>query len=173
MAATETLTRARGLPTRRFELSEGAFAYLLNVPAMLTVLLLVAYPIVDAFWWSLHRYNLRRPEAYAFVGLQNYIDVLTSDQFLPSLGVTLLFTFWSTVGVLVLALCMALVANEHIPQRGVLRALILLPWAMSGVVTALMWKWIFHPQPGALNGLLYSLGFIPKYRSWLMSPDSS
>src|SRR5882762_2097985 len=154
MAAAETLTGARVVRGPRFELSETAFAYLLNVPAILTVLLLVAYPIADAFWLSLHRYNLRRPDAYAFVGLQNYVDVLTSDQFLPSLSVTLFFTFWSTFGVLVLAL-------------------IMLPWAMSGVVTALMWKWIFNPNSGALNGLLYSLGIISSYRSWLMAPDTS
>src|SRR6266516_6500671 len=109
MAAAETLTGARALRGPRFELSETAFAYLLNVPAIFTVLLLVAYPIADAFWLSLHRYNLRRPDAYAFVGLQNYVDVIISDQFWPSLSVTLLFTFWSTVGVLVLALIMALV----------------------------------------------------------------
>src|SRR5919202_2264708 len=173
MAATETLTRARGLPTRRFELSEGAFAYLLNVPAILTVLALVAYPIVDAFWLSLHRYNLRRPDSFDFVALQNYVDVVTSDLFPGSLWVTLVFTFWSTVGVLVLALGAALVANEKTPEQPLLRALILLPWAMPGVVTALMWKWIFHPQAGALNGLLYSLGLIPSYRSWLMAPDTS
>jgi len=173
MAATRTLAQPRARRDTRFELSEGAFAYLLNVPAMLTVVLLVAYPIVDAFWLSLHRYNLRRPEAYAFVGLQNYLDVISSELFLPSLGVTLLFTFWSTVGVLVMAICIALVANEQIPQRGIIRALILLPWAMSGVVTALMWKWIFNPNAGALNGVLYSLGFISNYRSWLMSPDTN
>src|SRR5215472_1228368 len=107
MAAAETLTRAPALRGPRIQLSESAFAYLLNLPAMLTVLLLVAYPIVDAFWLSLHRYNLRRPDTYAFIGLQNYFDVITSDLFLPSLGVTLLFTVWSTIGVLVLALVIA------------------------------------------------------------------
>jgi multiple sugar transport system permease protein len=173
MAAAETLATTRSLRSSRFELSEQNFAYLLNLPAILTVLLLVAYPIVDAFWLSLHRYNLRRPDSFELIGFQNYIDVLTSEGFLPSLGVTVWFTFWSTVGVLVLALCMALVANEHIPQRALLRALVLLPWAMSGVVTALMWKWIFNPNAGALNGLLYSLGFISSYRSWLMSPDTT
>jgi multiple sugar transport system permease protein len=170
---TQTRLKTRASRLKTFELNETAFAYLLNLPAILTVLLLVAYPIVDAFWLSLHRYNLRRPEAYAFVGLQNYVDVFKSNEFLPSFSVTLLFTFWSTVGVLVLALGMALVANEHIPQRPILRALILLPWAMSGVVTALMWKWIFNPNAGALNGLLYSLGIISHYRSWLLSPDTS
>lgn len=173
MAAAETLTRASLARGRRIELTQGAFAYLLNVPAILTVLLLVAYPIIDAFWLSLHRYNLRRPETYAFIGFQNYIDVFTSDLFFQSLSVTLLFTFWSTVGVLLLALAIALVANEQIPQRAILRALILLPWAMSAVVTALMWKWIFNPNAGALNGLLYSFGFISSYRSWLIAPDTS
>src|SRR5437870_8248871 len=115
LAQTKLKTHDSRLTT--FQLSESAFAYLLNLPAILTILLLVAYPIVDAFWLSLHRYNLRRPDQYAFIGLQNYLDVLTSDQFLPSLGVTLLFTIWSTFGVLILALGMALVANEHIPQR--------------------------------------------------------
>ncbi len=133
MAAAETVSGTRGVQGARFELSERGFAYLLNLPAIMTVLLLVGYPIVDAFWLSLHRFNLRRPDAYAFVGLQNYLDVLTSDQFLPSLSVTLVFTFWSTFGVLFLALGMALVANEAIPQRAILRALILLPWAMSAV----------------------------------------
>jgi multiple sugar transport system permease protein len=168
----QALTGLRAVRRAPVQLSEGVFAYVLNLPAILTILLLVAYPIVDAFWLSLHRYNLRRPEAFAFVGLQNYFDVIGSDLFFSSLAVTLIFTFWSTVGVLVLALGMALVANEHIPERSALRALILLPWAMSGVVTALMWKWIFHPQAGALNGLLYSLDVIPSYRSWLMAPDT-
>ena len=172
MAAAETVARAPAL-RRRFDLGEGGFGYLLNLPAILTVLLLVAYPIIDAFWLSLHRYNLRRPETYAFVGLQNYLDVLKSDLFLPSLGVTLLFTFWSTIGVLLMALIIALVANEQIPQRAIVRTLILLPWAMSAVVTALMWKWIFNPNAGALNGFLYSVGLISNYRSWLMSPDTS
>jgi len=172
MARTDTLVA----PTRRgrgWTSSPTFFAYFLNAPAIALLVALVAYPIVDAFWLSLHRYNLRRPEIFDFVALQNYVDVVTSDLFPGSLWVTLVFTFWSTVGVLVLALGAALVANEKTPEQPILRALILLPWAMPGVVTALMWKWIFHPQAGALNGLLYSLGAIPKYRSWLMSPDSS
>ncbi|HEY3109531.1 MAG TPA: sugar ABC transporter permease [Chloroflexota bacterium] len=171
MARTDTLVA----PTRRrgWASSPTFFAYFLNAPAIALLLALVAYPIVDAFWLSLHRYNLRRPEIFDFVALQNYVDVVTSDLFPGSLLVTLVFTFWSTVGVLVLALGAALVANEKTPEQPVLRALLLLPWAMPGVVTALMWKWIFHPQAGALNGLLYSFGAIPRYRSWLMSPDTS
>jgi multiple sugar transport system permease protein len=173
MAITEAQTARRASARARLARSQAAFAYLLNAPAILLLLALVAYPIADAFWLSLHRYNLRRPDVYEFVWLANYVDVVTGDLFLGSLGVTLLFTFWSTFGVLVMALGAALVANEKTPEQPVLRTLLLLPWAMPGVVTALMWKWIFHPQAGALNGLLYSLGLIPAYRSWLMAPDTS
>lgn len=172
MARTDALA-APAVRRRRWTKSPNAFAYLLNAPAIAILLTLIAYPIVDAFWLSLHRYNLRRPDTFSFVGLQNYVDVVTSDLFPGSLWVTLVFTFWSTVGVVVLALGAALVANEKTPEQPILRALLLLPWAMPGVVTALMWKWIFHPQAGALNGLLYSFGLIPRYRSWLMSPDTS
>lgn len=172
VASTEARSAGRAASTRP-GMSAGTFAYLLNAPAILLLLGLVAYPIVDAFWLSLHRYNLRRPDVYSFVGLQNYVDVFSSDLFPTSLSVTLLFTFWSTIGVLVLAMGAALVANEKTPEQPILRALMLLPWAMPGVVTALMWKWIFHPTAGALNGLLYSLGLIPAYRSWLMAPDTS
>jgi len=145
MARTETLL-VPAARRRGWASSPTFFAYLLNAPPIALLAALVAYPIVD---------------------------VVTSNLFPCSLWVTLVFTFWSTVGVLLLALGAALVANEKTPEQPVLRALLLLPWAMPGVVTALMWKWIFHPKAGALNGLLYSFGLIPKYRSWLMSPDSS
>src|SRR5439155_23177956 len=99
-------TDARVARTRRgrgWTSAPTFFAYFLNAPAIALLVALVAYPIVDAFWLSLHRYNLRRPEIFDFVALQNYVDVVTSDLFPGSLWVTLVFTFWSTVGVLVLA----------------------------------------------------------------------
>lgn len=59
------------------ERGDRIFAYLLNVPSVILILALIAYPVVVSLWTSLHRYNLRRPEEYAFIGLGNYIDVLT------------------------------------------------------------------------------------------------
>src|SRR5438093_5429808 len=99
MAGTDAIARAPILRRARRGMSGGAFAYVLNAPAIAILVALVAYPIIDAFWLSLHRFNLRRPEVFDFVGLQNYVDVVTSDLFLTSLAVTLLFTFWSTFGV--------------------------------------------------------------------------
>lgn len=147
-------------------------AYLLNAPALVLILTLTIYPVISAFWVSLHQYNLRRPGVFAFVGFQNYVSLLETVDFWNALWVTLVFTFWSTILVLVIALIVALVLNEPFRGRAIMRALILLPWAMPGVVNALMWQWVFNGQVGILNGMLYSLGIINHYQAWLIEPST-
>ena len=73
----------------------------------------------------------------------------------------------------VLGVCVALLLNMPFRSRGILRTLILLPWAIPPVVNGLMWQWIYDSKIGALNGLLVSLGFIPEYRGWLSDPTSA
>jgi multiple sugar transport system permease protein len=68
---------------------------------------------------------------------------------------------------------LALVLNETFLGRGVLRSLVLLPWAMPGVVNGLMWRTIFDAKTGPLNGLLYEVGFIDSYQAWLTSPTGA
>ena len=143
-------------------------AYLLNAPALILITVLTIYPVVDAFWVSLHQYSLRRPNAFPFVGLQNYLSLLQTGDFWNALYVTVVFTFWTTVLVLVIAIGVGLVLNEPFLGRGFMRALILLPWAMPGVVNALMWQWVYNGQVGILNGALYSLGIISQYHAWLI-----
>ena len=163
-------------PKRRrgplFQFGEETFAYILNAPAMFLILALVAYPVINSFWTSLHYSNVRRPNVFKWVGLGNYIEILQSELFWSSLSVTAIFTLGTTIMVLVMSLALAIVANEPIKGRGILRMLILLPWAVPGVVNALMWKWIFNPRVGVLNGIFYQMGFIDGYRSWLMDAGS-
>jgi multiple sugar transport system permease protein len=149
-------------------ISDTARAYLLNAPAMIVIGLLVAYPIGYSFWLSLHRYNLKLPALERFVWFQNYISLVSDPVFLSSLRVTVGFV------VVVLGLtALALVLNETFLGRGVLRSLVLLPWAMPGVVNGLMWRTIFDAKTGALNGLLLQLGLIDSYQAWLTSPTGA
>jgi multiple sugar transport system permease protein len=150
------------------QLSDTALAYLLNLPALIFVILLVAYPIANSFWISLHQYNLKQPNIFEFIGLGNYIAAFQSDVFRHSLRITATFTLASVVFVLLIGTGIALVVNETFRGRGLVRALILLPWAIPPVVNGLMWQWIFNSKVGALNGLLYSLGIIDAYRTWLL-----
>jgi multiple sugar transport system permease protein len=145
-------------------------AYLMNVPALVVIACLVAYPIGYSFWLSLHKYNLKLPGARRFIGLDNYLSLFHDQVFLRSITVSAAFVFVVVVSTVVLAMTLALVLNEAFVGRGVLRSLVLLPWAMPGVVNGLMWRWIFDAKVGALNGLLTDLGLIDSYQAWLTSP---
>jgi multiple sugar transport system permease protein len=149
--------------------SDTARGYALNVPALLTILLLVAYPIGYSFWVSLHRDNLAQPALKRFIGLDNYLSLFGDAAFLSSLWTSTLFTLVVVSVTVVLALGMALVLNETFLGRGVLRSLVLLPWAMPGVVNGLMWRTVFDAKTGALNGILLQLGLIDSYQAWLAS----
>jgi multiple sugar transport system permease protein len=151
-------------------MTETRRAYLLNTPALVVLLALVAYPIGYSFWVSLHRYNLKRPKAIRFTGLDNYLSLWQDPEFLSSLRTTALFVLLVVAMTVVLAVVLALVLNETFLGRGVLRSLALLPWAMPGVVNGLMWRTIFDAKTGVLNGLLVSLGLIDGYQAWLSSP---
>jgi multiple sugar transport system permease protein len=157
----------------RREWSDTSRAYAMNAPAMAAILLLVAYPIGYSFWVSLHRDNLAQPALRRFIGLDNYLGLFGDPAFLTSLGVSALFVLLVVGVTVVLGLSLAMVLNETFVGRGVLRSLVLLPWAMPGVVNGLMWRTIFDAKTGALNGLLLQLGLIDSYQAWLTSPTGA
>lgn len=153
-------------------MSDTQFAMLLHAPWMIMTLVLVGYPIANSFWMSLQQADMRMPMLDGFVGLGNYAEVLADPYFQNSLTTTAILTACSVIGVTALGLGFGLVLNEAFRGRGLLRALVLVPWAIPGVVNASMWQWILDPSYGALNGLAYDLGIIESYRSWILDPPS-
>jgi multiple sugar transport system permease protein len=151
-------------------LGEGPMAYLMNVPALVVILSLIAFPIGYSFWLSLQRYNLKQPGLRRFLGLSNYVELFGDPAFRNSITVSAAFAVVVVTLTIVMSMTAALVLNETFLGRGFLRSLILLPWAMPGVVNGLMWRWIFDAKVGALNGALTSLGLIDSYQAWLTSP---
>ena len=71
---------------------------------------------------------------------------------------------------MLLGLIVALMLNENFKGRGLIRALIIIPWAIPTIVNGVLWRWIYQPNFGALNGLLYQLGIIDSYKNWLAKP---
>ena len=157
----------------RRRLSDPSFAFLLNAPALLAIVGLVGYPIAYSLWLSLHRYNLKRPNLFRFIGFGNYLEIFASDEFWAALQVTLVFTALGVVLVVALAILIALLLNEPFPGRGFVRAMVLVPWAIPPVVNGLMWQWIYDAKVGALNGLLVALRILPSYRGWLSDPTDA
>ena len=153
---------------------ERLLAWLLIVPSFVVVFALILVPIVRALWMSLHRIDLKRPAlGQPFIGLENYVDIFQDPYFWASIGRTLYFMGVSIVLELVFGIAIAILLNQRFRGRWLLRALVLIPWALPITIDAIMWKWIFNPTYGALNSLLYQLGLIQEYRTWLSSPWSA
>lgn len=133
---------------------ERRLGWLLCAPALLAMLAVTAYPVAQAFWLSLHRYDLRRPDERAFAGLDNYLTVLGSGVWWQSLGNTLLIMVSSVAVEFVLGFAFALVMHRVAAGRGLLRAAVLVPYATVTVVAALAWRFAFDPTAGFVQGLL-------------------
>lgn len=171
LAARPELLGDQGGARRRGFFNQTVFAYLLNVPALIIIAMLIAYPVAYSFWLSLQKYNLKRPDLRRFIWFDNYRQLLTDSTFLNSIKVSCIFSLCSVVLVVILSVALALLLNESFVGRGIMRSLILLPWAIPGVVNGLMWKWVFNARVGVLNGFLYDVGLIHQYHTWLIDPN--
>jgi ABC-type sugar transport system permease subunit len=140
-------------------------------PAALVIVLVVVVPLARAAWMSLFDITLIRPDDQPFVGLGNYIDQLTSPAFWAAVWRSLFFTVASTSLELLLGLAFALLMDQPLRGRWLLRTLIILPWALPTIVNALMWRWIDNAEYGALNALLTQLGLLGEYKIWLSNSD--
>lgn len=127
-------------------LDERRLGLLFVVPAVVLMAVVAAYPVLSAIWMSLHRYNVKVPDDYAFIGFDNYVRILSSATWWTAVETTLVFAAISVSLEFVLGMVMALVMNKGMGSAtGLVRVAVLVPWATITVVTALAWKWIFTP----------------------------
>ena len=155
---------------RRLKLGRQSYPYLSVIPVLLVVALFAIYPILHAVRMSFFKYLLTRPNDHPFVGLGNFIEVITSYYFKNSLEVTAIYTLAAVSGVILYGLGVALLLNTTIRLARPLKVVILLPWALPAVVSGLLWKWILNADFGILNGLLMALGLIDSYIPFLADP---
>ncbi|MGH2975254.1 MAG: carbohydrate ABC transporter permease [Solirubrobacterales bacterium] len=127
-------------------------------PSLAVIALVAAYPICYALWLSLNEYSVITPGLSRFVGLDNYATALGSAQFWEAMETTVLFTVISVGLELAIGLGMALVMHQAFRGRALLRAVVLVPWAILTVVTAITWRTIFEPELGFVNTMLSTLG---------------
>ncbi|AFE10489.1 putative sugar ABC transporter permease [Corallococcus coralloides DSM 2259] len=128
-------------------------AYLLVAPAVLVLAVVALYPVLAAIWLSLHRFILVFGER-RFTGLENYAYLMGDARFWSALGNTAYFTAVAVTVELLLAVPLALLLNRAFPGRGLLRASVLVPWAIPTVVSARLWAWMFNPDYGLINRVL-------------------
>jgi multiple sugar transport system permease protein len=127
------------------------------LPSLALIALVAAYPIGYAVWLSLNEYSVITPGLSRFVGFDNYLDALGSSEFWGAMKTTVLFTAVSVSLELVIGMGMALVMHQAFRGRALLRAVVLVPWAILTVVTAITWRTIFEPELGFVNTMLSAL----------------
>lgn len=157
----------------KFEITESMLGYILVFPALLCILLIALYPVLDTFKLSLYYMKLQLVGLTHFIGLQNYITLITDSRFWAATSNTVLFTIISVALELILGMIMALLMNKKFKGTGLVRAAVLIPWALPTVVSALMWKFIYNDQFGVINDILIRLHIMHQYIAWLGSPSSA
>lgn len=133
--------------------SERRQAYLMIAPAVAILAGVAVYPILAAAWLSLHRMILVFHEQ-RFVGMENYAFLVRDARFWTALGNTAYFAVVAVALELGLGLGFALLLSAAVPGRGLLRAAILVPWAIPTVVSAKLWGWLFNPDYGLVTKML-------------------
>src|SRR5205085_6081078 len=108
-----------------------------------------------------------------FVGLGNYAEIARDGRFWHALGHTALFTVVTVTAELVLGLVLALAMNRAFRGRGLVRAAILVPWAIPTVVAALLWRFMFDAQAGIANVVLADLGLLHHPLVWFVRASTA
>jgi len=147
---------------------------MLLAPSLLVVVLVAIVPLLQTIYQSLTDARLASTRPVQFIGLRNYADLLTDAQFLNAIKVTVLFTILTVVFEFVLGLVIALVVNSNFKGRGPMRAAMLVPWAIPTVVSAQMWKWMYHDIYGVVNDLLVTkIHLLPSNVAWIADPATA
>ncbi|RYD43579.1 MAG: sugar ABC transporter permease [Verrucomicrobiaceae bacterium] len=133
--------------------------YLYVLPAIVVMLIVIAYPI----YYTIELSFFKTPPSLqlrdkVFVGLDNYTTILTSGSFWKVTWQTVIWTFFSTLFAFLLGLGAALSLHREFVGRGVLRAILLIPWVVSAVAASYVWKWLYHSDFGAIGAMLVQLG---------------
>jgi ABC-type sugar transport system permease subunit len=156
-------------PAADDEIDERRAGWLLVSPALATILLVALFPLAWTLWESLHQHDLRMPWlGRPFVGVANYAAIARDARFWSALGHTAFFAAVTVSLELVLGLGLALAMNRAARLRGLMRATVLVPWAIPTVIAALLWRFIFDSQAGIANVVLVDAGFLDEPIVWFV-----
>src|SRR6185295_4370924 len=145
-------------------------AWLFLAPSLAVLALVAGWPLLRTFWFSLTDADLGGMEETRFVGLENYRELFSDWLWWLSVWTTFRFAIISVLLETALGLGIAMVLHARFAGRGVLRAAVLIPWAIPTVVSARMWGWMFNDVYGVVNEILLKLGIIQDALAWTADP---
>ncbi|WP_424929963.1 carbohydrate ABC transporter permease [Amaricoccus tamworthensis] len=161
-------------------------AWLFLLPMLVTLFVVAAWPLGRTIWFSFTDASLDLMADAQFVGIRNYLEyvkfgdedgqyygLLADARWWRSVWNTIYFAVVSVSFETLFGLVIALVLNQQFRGRGLVRAAVLIPWAIPTIVSAKMWAWMMHDQFGILNDMFQRLGLISEPVAWTASPDTA
>ncbi|MDO5671996.1 MAG: sugar ABC transporter permease [Actinomycetaceae bacterium] len=159
-------------PTRRktFSTRTGWRILAFLAPAIIFVSLFTYYPMLSGSRMAFHEWNLFDLTSTPFVGTQNFKTILTDPNFGTIARNTAVWVLASIVPQFLLGFALALALRKHFRFRGLYQALVFYPWAVSGFLIGILFRWMFNSEYGVINDLLMKSGLIDKNLLWLADP---
>lgn len=174
MENTISNTKVALNPKKKRNIKKNWVPYALLAPAFIMIFAFLFYPMLTVFYYSFQHYDISAPFYDGFAGLQNYIDIFTKDSlFLPSLWNSVKWVVSQVSLQLGFGLGVALLLNQKFKGRGAIRAVVFVPWAISGVLTSVIWMLMYNEHMGVFNDILMRLGIIDKPAAFLASTGSA
>ena len=149
-----------------------ALPYLLILPSLFLAAVVIFWPVYDLVQISTHDVS-RFGQLRDFIGLANFAALADDPDFMAALWRTGLWTLSVVAGALILSIPVAMILNSDFYGRSVARVIILLPWAVSLTMTAVVWRWALNGESGMLNSALMGLGLIDQNIQWLASAGTA
>jgi trehalose/maltose transport system permease protein len=176
-STTEASSVARPRKKRRrsnLQRKQTRLAWLMLLPALAAVAFVALYPLGQTVYYSFtDQQFLAGIEPRHWVGLENYKDLIHDTLFRDAVVLTVKFTLITVIFEFVLGMIIALVVNSGFKGRGVMRAMMLVPWAIPTVVAAQMWKWMYNDIYGVVNDAGVRLHLISHNVAWISQPNTA
>lgn len=154
---------------RGIQLTERHLPLALLVPSILIILLIVGFPMLYSLYLSFTNFNLTSPGSIEFIGLQNYVTLLTKDPlFWKAFGRTVLFISLAVNIEFLIGLGIAQLMARAIRGQSLARTLMMMPMMFAPILVGFQFKWFFNAQVGMVNNILYTLTGEPHFIPWLI-----
>ncbi len=147
--------------------------HLFMVPSYLVLLVFMGYPLLNCIRLALSNYKVTRLDNVTFAGLDNFKRIFADSQIGMIAANTIKFVLITLLCQLVLGFILALALKKPFKGRGIYQGIVFLPWAFSGFVVGLIFRWSFNGEYGVVNDLLLKLGLIEEKIAWLGTPGLS
>ncbi|MEG0227942.1 MAG: sugar ABC transporter permease, partial [Lachnospiraceae bacterium] len=147
--------------------------YLFILPVLIVLLVMFGYPLINSFIMAFQNYKLTAPDDIYFIGLDNFRKLFGDRDTLMILKNSFVYVLASVAGQFFLGLVLAVALKKQFRGRGLYQSIVFLPWAFSGFVVGLIFRWSFNGEYGVVNNLLLKLGVINDSVAWLGTPGLS